>query len=235
MKLKLVKQGDFLGTKCDFYEDETGNKYMSRTQIGYALGYSKPQEAIKKIHKKYKDRLDKFSVEVGWGQFGGDPINGICNTNTKAFMYSKHGIYEVCRKSKQPQADAFFDYVYSILDEVEENKGYVATEKDEKWLGVRQKSKLERRNFTDEIQEFVEYAKQHGSSKPEMYYKHFTKLVNDKLGIPKGSKRDDLSQSQLMDIMALERVITMKLPKLITDDMDYHDVYKQIKKLISII
>lgn len=37
MKLMLVKQGDFLRTKCDFYVDEDDNIYMSRTQIGYAL------------------------------------------------------------------------------------------------------------------------------------------------------------------------------------------------------
>lgn len=39
MKLKLVKQGEFLGTVCDFYVDEGNNIYMSRTQIGYALQY----------------------------------------------------------------------------------------------------------------------------------------------------------------------------------------------------
>ena len=32
MKLKLVKQGEFLGTRCDFYVDEENNIYMSRTQ-----------------------------------------------------------------------------------------------------------------------------------------------------------------------------------------------------------
>lgn len=33
MKLRLVKQGGLLGTKCDFYVDERNNIYMSRTQI----------------------------------------------------------------------------------------------------------------------------------------------------------------------------------------------------------
>lgn len=37
MELKLVKQGEFLGTRCDFYVDEENNIYMSRTQIGYVL------------------------------------------------------------------------------------------------------------------------------------------------------------------------------------------------------
>ena len=56
MKLRLVKQGDFLGTKCDFYVDEDNNIYMSRTQIGYALKYKDPSNAILRIHQKtYKE------------------------------------------------------------------------------------------------------------------------------------------------------------------------------------
>ena len=64
MKLRLVKQGDFLGTKCDFYVDEDNNIYMSRTQIGYALQYKRPQNAITIIHKRYPDLLKDKSVEL---------------------------------------------------------------------------------------------------------------------------------------------------------------------------
>ena len=233
MELKLIKQGDFLGTKCDFYVDELENIYMSRTQIGYALEYANPSKAIEKLHNRNSERMNSLSLKVRGSQIGGGSKH--FDKDTEMWLYNERGVFALCGYSKQPIADKFNDWVYDVIINIRKNGYYIATEKDEKWLGIRQKSKLERRNFTDEIQEFVEYAKQHGSSKPEMYYKHFTKLVNDKLGISKDTKRDDLTQSQLMDIMALERVITMKLPKLITDDMDYHDVYKQIKKLISII
>ncbi|MCW0603562.1 BRO family protein, partial [Clostridioides difficile] len=74
-----------------------------------------------------------------------------------------------------------------------------------------------------------------GSNKPQMYYKHFTELVRKKLGIPKGVKRDELNQSELFDIQALERIISMKLPKLIDKDMNYKEVYKKIKELIEMI
>jgi hypothetical protein len=53
-----------LGTKCDFYTDESGNIFMSRTQVGYALQYKQPQHAILMVHQRHKDRLDKFSIEV---------------------------------------------------------------------------------------------------------------------------------------------------------------------------
>ena len=54
MKLRLVKQGDFLGTKCDFYVNEIGDIFMSRTQIGYALKYKQPQNAVLIVHKRHK-------------------------------------------------------------------------------------------------------------------------------------------------------------------------------------
>ncbi|WP_227483184.1 hypothetical protein [Clostridioides sp. ES-S-0001-03] len=60
-------------------------------------------------------------------------------------------------------------------------------------------------------------------------------MVRKKLSIPKGIKRDELKQGELFDIQALERVITMKLDKLINEDMDYKDVYKKIKELIDLI
>lgn len=64
MELKLVKQGEFLGTRCDFYVDEENNIYMSRTQIGYALQYKNPQDAIKKIHLRHYEKLQQRYVEV---------------------------------------------------------------------------------------------------------------------------------------------------------------------------
>ena len=61
--LELVKQGDFLGTKCDFYRDMNDNIYMTREQIVEALQY-KSVRAIEQIHFRHKNRMDSQSVEV---------------------------------------------------------------------------------------------------------------------------------------------------------------------------
>lgn len=230
MKLTLVKQGHFLGTVCDFYVDEESNIYMSRTQIGYALQYKDPANAVLRIHQRHYTRLDKYSIEISGCQFV-TPINKNKNAE-KVFMYAEKGIYEICRHSKQKVADDFYDWVYDTISSIKRNGYYIATEKDESWLGVREDSKQTRHEFTDEIQAFVHYAMQQGSKKPEWYYKTFTDLVNKKLGIPKGS-RDELPQPVLLDIIALERVIAMKLPKLVKEDMPYKEVYQEIKKLIA--
>ena len=138
-------------------------------------------------------------------------------------------------RSNKPEAKLFTKWVSTVLKQIRVNGYYIASEKDEQWIGIRTDSKRTRREFTDEVQEFVHYAINQGSNKPNMYYIHFTKLVNEKLGIPKGTKREDLDQDILLDIMALERVMSMKLPKLIKKEMNYKDIYKEIKKLIEII
>ncbi len=63
-QLKLVKQGEFLGTTCDFYEDEQNNIYMTREQIGKALEYSDRNKSITNIHNRNMERFKNTSVRV---------------------------------------------------------------------------------------------------------------------------------------------------------------------------
>ncbi len=104
--LAIVKSESFGSIQCDFYrkDDEI---WMTREQIGTALEYCDPKVAVSKIHDRHKDRLDKFSGVTKLGTPGGIQ---------ETYIYSTRGIYEICRWSKQPKADAFFDWVYDILE-----------------------------------------------------------------------------------------------------------------------
>ncbi len=230
MKLKLVKHGEFLGTVCDFYVDEENNIYMSRTQIGYALQYKQPQHAILMVHQRHKERLDKFSVEIRGSQFV-TPIYKNKNAD-KVFMYSERGVYEVCRWSNQKVADEFNDWVYETIQSIKRNGYYISSEKDSKWLGVRNESKQARRYETDQIKLFVEYAKEQGSKSADRYYVLFTKLINSKIGIQNG-KRDELSQETLMELKSLETLVKMRIRKLMEKKTPYKKIYQDVKMLVE--
>lgn len=230
MKLKLVKQGKFLGTTCDFYVDKEDNIYMSRTQIGYALQYKDPSNAIKNIHNKYSDRFNKWSVELTGAQFE-PPLKNNRNA-TKVYMYEERGIYEVCRRSRQEKADEFNDWVYDVIQTIKKNGHYIATEKDNKWLGVREESKQVRKMETDAIKQFVEYAKQQGSKYADHYYTIFTKLVNGKLMLDSG-QRDNISQETLMEVKGLETVVQMHIKTLIKKEVPYKKIYQEVKELVN--
>lgn len=230
MKLRLVKQGDFLGTKCDFYVDEDNNIYMSRTQIGYALEYKDPSNAVKNIHNKYHERFDRFSVEVSGAQFV-PPINKNKNS-PKIYMYAEKGIYEVCRRSRQTVADKFYDWVYDAISEIKKNGFYIANGKDEKWLGIRQETKQVRKNETDMIQKFVDYAISQGSQNAKRYYTHLTNLANKRCGIETG-ERDKADQKTLLRLKSLETLIDMRLETLMDNNIPYKDAFADVKGMIE--
>lgn len=230
MKLKLVKQGDFLGTKCDFYVDDENNVFMSRTQIGYALKYKDPANAIKNIHNKNHSRFDKYSVVLTGAQFE-PPLRN--NTSAeKVYMYNEFGIYAMCARSRQLVADDFNDWVANVISLIRKNGYYIASEKDNKWLGAREESKQARKYETDQIKLFVEYARQHGSGNADRYYMVFTKLVNGKLLLGNG-QRDSLSQETLMEIKALETLVKMRIKTLMEKSVPYKKIYQEVKKMIE--
>lgn len=106
MDLQIVTTEDFNGISCNFYSSD-GQIYMTRNQIGQALGYSEPRKMIAKIHERHKERLDKFSGVVNLGT-----PSGVQET----FIYSQRGVFEICRWSQQPKADAFMDWVWDIIE-----------------------------------------------------------------------------------------------------------------------
>lgn len=228
MKLKLVKHREFLGTVCDFYVDEKNNIYMSRTQIGYALEYKNPSKGIENVHNRNYKRMDKFSIKITGAQIEGGSKH--IDPNSEMYMYIERGIYEICRKSAQPVADDFNDWVYDTIESIKKNGYYIASEKDSKWLGIRNESKQARRYETDQIKLFVEYAKEQGSKSADGYYVLFTKLINGKIGIQSG-KRDELSQETLMELKSLETLVKMRIRKLMEKETPYKKIYQDVKLL----
>lgn len=141
--LELIKTETYNNTvPCDFYHNEKNDVYMTREQIGRALGYADPSNSIKKIHKRHRDRLDKFCIKEKvktlktqdsheGGQAGSfknsyeemqtedaDSTNRSQNKHlqSEVVYYSERGIMEICRWSDMPKADDFFDWAYDIIE-----------------------------------------------------------------------------------------------------------------------
>ncbi|EQF29038.1 BRO family, N-terminal domain protein [Clostridioides difficile CD160] len=198
--------------------------------VGEELGVIQINSTLRNIDKEYKKKFKNSDMHEMHIRNFDKALN-----NKGEIFITEEAVYNISFRSNKPEAKLFTKWVSKTLKQIRIHGYYIATEKDQEWLDIRTECKKVRKDFTDEIQEFVYYAMQRGSKKPEMYYKHFTELVRKKLSIPKGIKRDELNQGELFDIQALERVITMKLDKLINEDMDYKDVYKKIKELIDLI
>ena len=117
--LELVKQGEFLGTKCDFYKDTNDNIYMTRKQIAEALEYP-DIKAIEKIHERNRNRMDNESVEIS--RFKNVRQNvGEFKTSELAnstLLYNERGVYDICFYSTQSRAIDFKDWVMDRVTEI---------------------------------------------------------------------------------------------------------------------
>lgn len=117
--LELVKQGDFLGTKCDFYKDMNDNIYMTRNQISQALEY-KSIRAVEKIHERNKKELDEESVEIA--RFN-NILQNVGNAKPSKMhpftvLYNEYGVYDICFFSSQPVAFKFKNWVMDRVTEI---------------------------------------------------------------------------------------------------------------------
>lgn len=121
--LKLVETDVFneIAT-CDFWGNANNEYLVTREQIGRALGYSNPANAIKNIHLKHKERLDKFSTQLTLGYVEGDRY-----VERERILYNRKGIMEICRWSRQPLADKFMDWCWEIMDRLISNSLNIVT------------------------------------------------------------------------------------------------------------
>jgi prophage antirepressor-like protein len=119
--MELIKSEKFGNIQCDFWCNKDGEIYLTRKQIGLALEYTDPQKAIDNIHAKHKERLDKFSVTLKMRGTDGKLYNTI--------LYTAKGVYEICRWSRQPKADAFMDWVWNVIDSLRKGEIKIVSNK----------------------------------------------------------------------------------------------------------
>lgn len=121
--LELVTTRQFDGFSLDCYVDpkqeDKGAFWATREQIGRLLEYSDPDNAITVIHKRNKDRLDKFSTGVKLTQ-----VEGNRSVTREVIAYSFKGLLEICRYSNQPNANAVIDVLWEIADEIRRTGRY---------------------------------------------------------------------------------------------------------------
>lgn len=103
---------------------------------------------------------------------------------------------------------------------------------------TRNASKLIRRDATDKIQEFIDYAKFQGGTKNgcEMYYTNITKMLNGMLFIIEGKHknlREVMSIPQLMTTFSAEQIIKKALTEGMKNKMFYKEIYSDVKNKVQ--
>lgn len=101
------------------------------------------------------------------------------------------------------------------------------------WQGEREQGKLVRRQTTDVIKDFVEYATKQGSKNARMYYKHITSATYKALDIIASKQpkvRESLNGLQLAWLTSAEHIARQSLKKHMNNGEDYHAIYVLVKQ-----
>lgn len=109
---------------------------------------------------------------------------------------------------------------------------------DPKRLEARQTGVLTRKEQTDVIKRFVEYAILQGSKSAQLYYMNLTKMENKALFFIEQkflNVREQLNANQLLSIGTADHVIEKALLDGMELEMHYKDIYKLAKERIKIL
>ena len=134
--LHLATSRNFNGVTFDCYiereNENSGDFWATRTQIGLLLGYENPRDAIKDIHNRNKERLDKFSTQRKLR------LHEDNRTVTReVIMYNFKGLLEICRYSQQENAHKVIDVLWDIADEIRHTGSYTANKLSNEELALR--------------------------------------------------------------------------------------------------
>lgn len=118
--LTLITTETFNNLPCNFYRNINDDILLTREQIGQALEYSDPIKAIQKIHLKHQDRLEPLCMRIkGSAQIGGDLSK---SEEQERVYYTERGIMEICRWSRQKNANIFMDWTWDIITKYRHNE-----------------------------------------------------------------------------------------------------------------
>jgi Rha family phage regulatory protein len=125
---------------------------------------------------------------------------------------------------------AFYEMEEKILAELNNRS-------DSKFIETRQQGKLSRKEETDTIKEFVDYATNQGSKNAKMYYMNITKATYRALELmvqKKPAIRDSLDIYQLSELLLAERVAKNSLKKYMDLGRHYKDIYKSVAEDLEV-
>lgn len=105
-RLSLAQRTMFDDVKCDFWQNEQGDIFMTITQLATALEYAS-KSAIENMLSR-----NKYLKET---QFSSTHKTWVGNTKQHTRIFTEDGIYEVTMLSRQPKAKEFRAWVRQVI------------------------------------------------------------------------------------------------------------------------
>lgn len=136
-------------------------------------------------------------------------------------------------------SDIVLDFKESLVKQFILQKQWILEQKTQKanqqYIETRNQSKIGRRQETDVIQIFIEYAKKQGSKSADKYYMIISKMENAAFFILKEkfkNVREILNITQLSKIIVADMIVRQALIEGMEKEMFYKDIFQLAKKRV---
>lgn len=209
-----------------FVENINGKPKISTLTV--AKGMEVSHKAILQSITKYRKDFDDL------GTLDGDRLKSQGRPTAFFWINEEHTIFvcslmknigKVIKFKKQVAVD--FVAMRNTLFEIKNRQ------KNASWIEARNNGKISRRDETDIIKEFVEYATSQGSKNANMYYSNLTRMENKSLFIIEQkfkNIRELLDGQQLAILSTCDQAVAKSLRDGMKEGMHYKEIYQKAKQ-----
>ena len=170
---------------------------------------------------------DEFEEEITDGKISASEYKDKTGRKLPMYILTFNQAKQVLTRESKTVRKAVFKYI----DELE--KKYLTAVKilnnknSPEWLEIRQGSKENNKSFRDTLKALEDYATARGSTKANLIYRNYTKLINKLSGTD--DTRDSLTPYKLHLIEQLENILKKEINKGMTELKDYKAIYRNCK------
>lgn len=204
------------------------------TTLVIAEGMNVQHPAVIKLVKKYQ----KLFEEKGNGTFqfsnlkstGGRPeLFAFLNEENAAFLIT------LMRNSEK-----VIEFKSKLTKEFVKQRRFISElymqKKNAEWIEQRKRGIVLRKEETDIIQEFVDYAVSQGSQHAQCYYMNISKMENKALFFISEkypNLRNIMDNAQLVTISAADQIVVKALRDGMAEKLNYKDIYQKAKDAVE--
>jgi len=209
------------------------NKPVTTTLV-IAKGMNVDHHSIMKLVRKYENEINliiRFEIRLLKNKKGRPTEYAILNEEQTTFLIT------LMRNS-----DIVVDFKLKLTREFYKMKSALADmtlrQKNEAWKLQREQGKLSRREETDVIKKFVEYATKQGSTSARTYYANISNMENKAFFLLQEkfkNIRNALTGQQLQIISTADIAVAEALKLGMEQELHYKEIYQLAKQRVDLI
>jgi len=197
-----------------------------------AQGLEREHQIVKKLIDKYQSKFENFStLKVRKLKSTGGRAANEYLLDEDQFMFLG---------TLLKNTNKIVDFKFNIIMQFKKLRlDYARLQKHKalpEYKEIRDADKIVRKQTTDMMKQFVDYAKEQGSSNANFYYQNISKMLNGMLFIVEGkfkNLREVMSIQQLMTISSAEQIVDKGLQAGMSHKKYYKEIYKDVKERVE--